>query len=287
MSAASTPITAVLRESRWQLIATYSLFAVEMLVSLLRPYLLGIAVDGLFAGQLQGLFLLAGAHLAYLVIGTARHMFDTRTFSGIYVRFVVRLQLRPAPEEELSRRSALSQLARQVTDFLEYDVNYVVEALYNIVGALALLFLYDPQVVVMCFALLVPVFAVARRYGKSVTRLNRLQFDELERQVDVLDGNDPAEITAHYQRLRAAQVKISDLEAWNFGFTELCVLMAIVGSLWVSTRGASVAMPVGTVIGMYAYVLRFASGLETIPHTIQRLGALREILRRMSAASQA
>ena len=33
---------------------------------------------------------------------------------------------------------------------------------------------------------------------------------------------------------------------------------------------------------MYTYLLKFASGLETIPYTVQRLGALKDILRRVS-----
>jgi hypothetical protein len=37
---------------------------------------------------------------------------------------------------------------------------------------------------------------------------------------------------------------------------------------------------------MYVYLLKFASGLETIPYTVQRLGALRDILRRVSEAQE-
>ena len=41
----------------------------------------------------------------------------------------------------------------------------------------------------------------------------------------------------------------------------------------------------GSVIGMYTYLLKFASGLETIPYTVQRLGALKDILRRAERAN--
>ena len=281
----SAPIRSVLREHRFQLTLTYALFGLEMIGSLLRPYLLGTAVDGLLAGHYRGLLALSGVHLFFLAIGTVRHMYDTRTFSAIYMEYVTRLLAPPAGEEELSRRSALSTLARQVTDFLEYDVNYIAEAFYNIFGSLVLLFIYDRSVVSICLAILLPVLWLGRRYGAAAARLNRQQFDELEQQVDIIAEQNADAIAVHYRNLRAFQIRISDLEAWNFGATEFFVLIAVAGSLLVSTQDGDITIPVGSIIALYTYVLRFASGLETIPYTIQRLGALRDILRRVSESA--
>jgi ABC-type multidrug transport system fused ATPase/permease subunit len=261
---------------------TYTLFGLEMLASLLRPYLVGVAVDGLIAGSYRGLVELSVAHLLYLGIGTARHMYDTRTFSAIYTTYVTRLLAQPAGAEELSRRSALSTLARQVTDFLEFDVNYLVEAFYNIIGSLVLLFMYDHEVVTICIGILAAVSVLGRWYGSSAARLNKEQFDELEQQVDIIAGQDPAAMKRHYRRLRVLQIRISDLEARNFGATELLVLIALSGSLLVASHERGIPMPVGSIIALYTYVLRFASGLETIPYAIQRLGALRDIVRRLA-----
>ncbi len=280
--ALASPIRVLVREHRKQLMLTYTLFGLEMLASLLRPYLVGVAVDGLIAGSYRGLVELSIAHLLYLVIGTARHMYDTRTFSAIYTTFVTRLLAQPAGAEELSRRSALSTLARQVTDFLEFDVNYLVEAFYNIVGSLVLLFVYDHEVVMICLVILAAVAVLGRGYGIRASRLNKEQFDELEQQVDIIAGQDPVAMKKHYRRLRVLQVRISDLEAKNFGATELLVLFALSGSLLVASHERGVAMPVGSIIALYTYVLRFASGLETIPYAIQRLGALRDIMRRLA-----
>ncbi len=281
----ASPIRRVLTEYRSKLLLTYSLFGLEMIGSLLRPFLLGAAVDGLLAGHYRGLFLLSAVHVFYLVAGTVRHMYDTRTFSAIYTVYVTRLLAQPAGAEELSRRSALSTLARQVTDFLEYDVNYLAEAFYNIFGSLVLLFIYDRAVVSICLGILLPVVLLGRQYGRKAARLNRNQFDELERQVDIIAAQDTEVIVGHYRRLRSFQVRISDLEAWNFASTEVCVLIAVAGSLLVSTHAGGISIPLGSIIAMYTYVLRFASGLETIPYTIQRLGALRDILRRVAATS--
>ena len=76
----AAPIRLVLFEHRQRLALTYTLFALEMLGSLLRPYFLGAAVNGLLAGHYGGLITLSLVHLLWLVVGTMRHMYDTRTF---------------------------------------------------------------------------------------------------------------------------------------------------------------------------------------------------------------
>ena len=281
----SAPLTRVLREFRGRLCLTYTLFTIEMLAALLRPYFLGSAIDGLLRGSYVGLAQLSVAHLLYLGVGTMRHMYDTRTFTAMYTSFVTGLLARRTDDANVSRQSAHSMLSRQVVDFLEYDFNYVVEAVYNVFGSLILLALYNRTVVSICLAVLVPVILLGHRYGRRAIRLNYQQHDELERQVDVIGGRDTVAIAEHYRRLREWQVRLSDQEAWNFGVTELLVLIAITASLIVTTEMHGAALQVGAVVGIYNYILKFASGLETIPYMIQRFGALKDILRRLGVAA--
>jgi len=278
------PFRSVVIAYRYRLLATYSLFGLEMLGTLLRPYFLGVAVDGLLAGSYRGLFVLTGVHLAWLAIGALRHAVDTRTFTSIYTTFVTQLFARPVREEDVSRLSAHSTLARQFVDFLEYDLNYVIEAFYNLVGSLLLLLVYDRTVVLICVVVLVPVTYFSRRYGRITAQLNRERNDELEKQVNTIASNDAPRIAAHYHELRRLQVRLSDTEAWNFGWVELLVLFMLTASLLASASTTGKALQAGSIIGIYNYILKFAAGLETIPYTVQRLGSLRDITRRMALA---
>src|SRR5258708_18999297 len=226
----ASPIRVLVREHRKQLMLTYTLFGLEMLASLLRPYLVGVAVDGLIAGSYRGLVELSIAHLLYLVIGTARHMYDTRTFSAIYTTFVTRLLAQPAGAEELSRRSALSTLARQVTDFVEFDVNCVVEGFYNSVGSLVLLFVYDHEVVMICLVILAAVAVLGRGYGIRASRLNKEQFDELEQQVDIIAGQDPVAMKKHYRRFCGFLGRGSPLAGEKFLAAKLLPFFSLCGA---------------------------------------------------------
>ncbi len=271
---------------RGQLLLTYVLFSLEMLGTLLRPFFLGNAVNDLVKGSYHGLVVLCAMHVAWLVIGTIRHRFDTRTYSAIYTSLVTRFLARRFGQKDISKLSAHSTLAREFVDFLEYDLVYVIEAAYNLLGSLILLFFYDRDIVLVCFAILLPVTAISCFYGAKMKRLNKVKNDELEKQVNIISTGNIHIIRQHYDNLRKWQIKISDQEAWNFGFMELMVMVVIGISLLVSTKGQMKGVLVGDLIGIYNYILKFVSGLDTIPYTVQRLSSLTDITRRIELQAE-
>lgn len=272
----------IILQYKYKLLLTYSLFSVEMLGLLMRPFFLGKAVDGLLESSYQGLLYLAAAHVLWLIAGTIRHMYDTRTYSGIYTTLVTRLLSRNYHSDEVSKLSAHSTLAREFIDFLEFDLNYVVEAAYNLLGSLIMLMFYDRAVVLVCLGMLVPVSIISYFYGKRMKRLNQLKNDELEKQVEIIGSRNTQKITQHYNKLRKWQVKISDKEAWNFGTMELLVLAVIITSLLITTgKHWKDGFLAGDIVAIYNYILKFVGGVDTIPYAVQRLSALKDITRRI------
>ena len=274
-------IKKLMQRHRYQLLLTYSLFSLEMLGSLLRPFFLGLAVNDLIKGSYQGLIYLSLVHISWLIIGTIRHMYDTRTYSAIYTSLVTQFLSRRYGKTEVSKLSAHSTLAREFVDFLEFDLAYVIEALYSILGSLVLLYFYDASVVAICFTLLIPVLVISYFYGEKMKRLTRLKNDELENQVNIISEGNNETIKVHYDKLRKWQIKISDKEAVNFGMIELMVMIVIAASLLISSNIFGTTMLAGNIIGMCTYILKFVSGLDTIPYTVQRLTSLNDITRRI------
>lgn len=88
-------------------------------------------------------------HLSYLLIGTIRHMYDTRTYTAIYTSLVTNswaagiIKLR-------CQNSAPIQHWREFVDFRTRPELYVIEAGHNIFGSLVILFFYDKTVVGIC-----------------------------------------------------------------------------------------------------------------------------------------
>jgi len=271
----------IMKQHRYRLLLTYILFSLEMLGNLLRPLFLGIAVNDLIKGSYQGLIVLTTVHLSWLVIGTIRHRLDTRTYSAIYYSLVTKFLARRYHKSDVSKLSAHSTLAREFVDFLEFDLAYVMEAVYSILGSLLLLFFYDTSVVLVCLSILLPVTGFSYLYGKRMNKLNRQKNDELEKQVDIISTGNNHLIRQHYDNLRKWQIRISDQEAWNFGIMEIMVMMVIGVSLLITNKTTSAGMEAGSLIGIYSYIQRFVSGLDTIPYTVQRLSSLNDITRRI------
>src|SRR5882757_8411740 len=103
----------LMHKHRAQLVLTYILFSLEMLGTLLRPFFLGEAINDLMKGSYRGLIILSAVHLAWLIIGTLRHRFDTRTYSAIYTSLVTRFLSRKIDQSDVSKLSAHSTLARE------------------------------------------------------------------------------------------------------------------------------------------------------------------------------
>lgn len=274
-------LKSLMKLHRNQLLLTYFLFSVEMLGALLRPFFLGVAINDLLKGSYNGLILLSVVHIIWLVIGTIRHMYDTRTYSAIYVSLVTKFLSRRNEKSDVSKLSAHSTLAREFVDFLEFDLVYVIEAVYNLVGSLILLFFYQSSVVLLCLAVLIPVILIGRVYGRRMKYLTKKKNDELEKQVQMITSADKRTLSKHYNNLRGWQIKISDQEAYNFGFMELMVMIVLGVSLLITYKTSGAAILAGNVVGIFFYVSNFAKGLETIPYTIQRLTSLTDITRRI------
>jgi ABC-type multidrug transport system fused ATPase/permease subunit len=271
----------IMHQHRYRLVLTYILFSIEMLGSLLRPLFLGIAVNDLMKGSYTGLVMLCLIHFLWLAIGTVRHRMDTRTYTAIYSSLVTKFLARRYTKSDVSRLSAHSTLAREFVDFLEFDLVYVIEAVYSIVGSLVLLFFYDTSVVLVCLGILLPVIAISYFYGKRMKALNKQKNDELEKQVDIISTGNTHLIKQHYDNLRKWQIRISDQEAWNFGLMEIMVMVVIGLSLLVTNKTMGAEIEAGSLIGIYSYIQRFVSGLDTIPYTVQRLSSLNDITKRI------
>jgi ABC-type multidrug transport system fused ATPase/permease subunit len=271
----------IMKQHRYRLIITYVLFSIEMLGNLLRPLFLGIAVNDLTKGSYRGLILLSVVHFSWLIIGTIRHRLDTRTYSAIYSSLVTKFLARRYNKSDISKLSAHSTLAREFVDFLEFDLAYVIEAAYSIIGSLILLFFYDTSIVLVCLSILLPVTLFSYFYGKRMNKLNHQKNNELEKQVDIISTGNNHLIRQHYDNLRKWQIRISDQEAWNFGIMEIMVMLVIGVSLLITNKTAGAGIEAGSLIGIYSYIQRFVSGLDTIPYTVQRLSSLNDITRRI------
>src|SRR5262249_47332012 len=192
----------VFRSYKGRLLFTYALFNIENMVRLAQPWALGLAISDLLRSSYVGLTVFAGQHLLYLGLSAWRRMYDTRAFTGIYTDLAERLVVEQRKQGvEVSTVAARSALSRQMVDFFERDVPFLVEAVYSVVGTLVMLALCDVVLVPICLALLVPTCFISVWSLRRTRVYNRSLHDQLEREVEVIGRNDRREVRGHYDLL--------------------------------------------------------------------------------------
>ncbi len=275
------PLRAIFRAHRGRILFTYALFALENLVGLAGPLALGLAINGLLQRSWAGLVLFASQHALWVALATFRRAYDTRTFTAVYGELAARLVLLQRQEAvAVSQVAARSALSREIVDFFERDLPFVLHTLCGVAGAVLMLALIEWRVVPLCLALLVPLALFSLVYGRKTLALNRGLHDQLEAEVNVIEQGGPAAVREHYAALARWRVWLSDWDAIGFAGMQSLLLALLAAALVLGCGDGGSAGHVATVVG---YVQVFALGLLNVPALVEQLGRLRDVARRVSS----
>lgn len=269
----------IFTQYRGRILLTYALYNLENLTRIALPWTLGKAIDGLLVSCYSGISLYAAVHLSHLLIGSARQMFDTRTYGLISADLATRLVVEQRQRGvDVSRVAGRSGLSRLLVEFFERYLPVLIRSIYSVVGALVLLRQYNGFVVGLCIGLALPSWFLATVYHRRTRLINARLHDELEEEVQVIDEHQEPIVRAHYLRIAKWQVKLSDWEEIHFTAMELFVLLLMVTSLWHSCLEISDA---GRMVAVFRYVQMFVMGLDPIPALIQQAARLQDIIGRL------
>lgn len=264
---------------RRRIVSTMSMLTAERLCAVAVPFVLGVAINDLIAGQYRGVWLMAALELAILIIGTLRRLYDTRVYAGIYTDIADRTaQKNSLP---VTKRSARLQLGRELVDFFEWELPELAAAIIGIIGALTMLLYMLPLIggislAVAALIALVFVTSSGRMFG-----LNKLLNNELERQIKMLETDTEFSRRIHLSRLARWRIHLSDLEATNFAIAELVLAALIIGAVVITIR---TGMSVGEVFAVLTYLIDLAGGMIVLPWTYMQSIRMREIGGRMAAS---
>jgi ABC-type multidrug transport system fused ATPase/permease subunit len=276
-----TPLRTIFWSYRGRILVTYAVTILENLFELLYPSVTGLAVNDLLKHHFGGLALLLGVWLVHTVTGVFRQTYDTRVFASIYTDLATRtVAEQDKMEVSTSQIVARSSLSREFVTFFERDIPATVNSLFGLLGALVLLLFYDVWSAVLCLLLLVPLAILNRGYSKGTLALNRRLNNQLEREVSVLTRRSPARVLGHYRLLARWRIRLSNLEAFNWGTMELFNIGLAAA---VIARIASLPnIQPGTVYAMLAYLWNYIASLNHVPALVQQLSRLKDIARRMA-----
>ncbi len=250
---------------RARISGTLSLLTVERLLGVAVPFVLGVAINDLIAGNLRGVWWLVALEVTALLIGTGRRLYDSRVYAGIYSDVADNTARRT--DLSVSRRAARLGLARELVDFFEWELPELLAALVGIIGALTMLIYLLPSVGALSIVVgLLVAFVFVLSRGRMFN-LNKLLNNELERQVTMLESGRAFLRWRHLSRLARWRIHLSDLEAVNFAIAELMLSALIIGAVVVTVR---TGLSVGEVFAVLTYLIGLAQNLIVLPWTYQQ-----------------
>ena len=133
----------IAQNHRKRLLGTFSLVGLENLLMLVYPVFGGWAINAVIAGKVWQALLYALVVLLMWLVGAARRITDTRTFTRIYTEITVPIvleQRRQVPHSAVTARVALS---REFVSFFEEHLPIAATSVVSIFGACIMLLVLE------------------------------------------------------------------------------------------------------------------------------------------------
>ncbi len=266
-----------LKPFRGQLAFTMALVLLEAVGWLLFPLVIGRAIDGVIGESWRGLWELAGLGIATVGINIARRVCDSRAYAKVYVRLSEELVARQAVVTVSAKTARLGML-REVVEFFENSLPTLVSSVLGLVGTVLILWALSFPIFLGCIGVAAVAAAVYGFTGRFTTRYNEAFNNEYERRVEVVESGVPRRVGRHVRRMMRWNIKLSDLEAANFGIVWVFMVALLVFSVSASVQEAA---EYGTVFAVVMYVFQFMESVAMLPLYYQEWLRLREITRRL------
>ena len=265
---------------RWKILFTWLLVVVEATLMLMFPLVLGIAIDGMLQQAYFGLYLVGGVGVLAIIMGSLRRFFDTRVYARIYEEAGKQIvQQERSRDADVSVISARTNMAGEMVEFFESSFPGIIDCVIGLFGALVMIWFLQTNVFAGCLiatAIIVAIYAATR---KKTYSLNKGVNHESEQQVQVLSTGKMPEVAAHFSRLMRWNIRLSDLETVNFGFSWIVMIVLLLYS--VATTIQSGVTDHGKVLSILMYVFGYIESVLAAPLFYQQFVRLQEISHRL------
>ena len=270
-------MAAELKTFRRQLAFTMTLVLVEAVGWMLFPLIIGRAIDDVLEGTRRGLWELAGLGTATVGIYVARRVCDSRAYAKVYVRLSEELVARQAAVTVSAKTARLGML-REVVEFFENSLPTLVNSVFGIAGTALILWTLNLSIFLGCISVGMVAAVLYGFTGKFTTRCNEAFNNEYEKRVEAVESGVPRRVGRHVRRMMRWNIKLSDLEAANFGVVWVFMVALLVFSVNAAVENTD---EYGKVFAIVMYVFQFMESVAMLPLYYQEWLRLREITGRL------
>lgn len=270
---------------RRKLISTFSLVGLDNLLLLVYPVFGGWAINAVMEGKVWQAMLYGVVVLLMWIIGAARRIADTRTFTQIYTEIAVPVVLeqrkREVPHSAITARVALS---REFVSFFEEHLPIAATSLVSIFGACMMLLILEFWVGVLAVAILALFLWLLPRFAAISENLYFRLNNRLERDNHLIRDGNEHRLYRHYGWVAKLRVLISNREA--LGYLSIGMAMSVLfgfAFIHMTLKGYGSA---GHIYSVSTYLWMFAMSLDDVPRLVEQYSNLKDIGQRVELSEE-
>ncbi len=270
---------ALLKRFAGRFALTLTLVVLEAAGWILFPLVIGRAIDSVLADSTRGLYEFAVLGIVTMGIAVLRRLVDSRAYARIYVTLGEEMAESAAGSSTSTRTARLGML-KEIVEFFENSLPELINAGIGLAGTVVILAALNIPVFLGCLVVAVATVVLYALTGGLTMRYNQGLNDEHERQVDAVHSGDPARLAKHLRAMMRWNIRLSDLEAANFGINWVFMIALLVFAVSAATTETT---EYGAVFAIVMYVFQFVESMLMLPFFYQEWLRLREISGRLAA----
>ncbi len=273
-------IKTILKKYRSRFIFTFLLLLLEAAIGLLFPLFIGYAVDNAIIGSYTGAIHLGLLSLAGLAVGVIRRVFDSRFYAKVYQNIGLRADSKIQDKSDSVRSARLSMIG-ELVEFLENSLPELINTVIGLIGVVAIIATLNLTVFYSSLIATLLIYLIYWLSSKRTIALNKSSNDELEKQVIIIATNDKKLLSDHLKEMMKWNIKLSDLEAFNFSLSWIVLSIFLVLSIVFSIHSG--ILKYGLLISLIMYVFQYMENVINLPFFYQNWLRLKEIKNRIEA----
>jgi ABC transporter transmembrane region len=273
-------LNALFAKYRLRMSGTYVLLSTEEILMVLLPAFIGAAIDGAILQNYWPLGYLQLALIGLIFAGFLRRRYDTSLYSAIYANSAVQLiGDTSTPGDGRSDLITHTRWLRELISFFERDVPNAARHLFSFFGSAIMLGWYYWPLLVLALSLALILGLITLRYAKHAERMNRLLNRFALNEPRLILAANTSRSTSNFYRERAWRIRLSNAEAWTFGYLWLAATIPIGLAIYLSAKAKH---PPGQIFAELSYLLAFIESLQGLPLVAEQWSKMQDIIKRLA-----
>ena len=271
----------VMFKENWKsIIFSYSLFAINSILMVMYPKILGNSIDHLIAKDYSYIWYLVLTFVAIMFFGYISRIYDTKVFSGIYRRFAsIETHKQIEGDVETTKINGRLTLMHYIVQFFERDMLVVLQTIIGLIGAIYFLSLVSWTIVGFLIFTSILILGATFYYSPKIANITSQYNDLSEEQTDVISTRNISSINNLLKRGQHLSLKLSNIDAkfsiWIQGIVYGSVTALL--TYYVMYNNVSV----GSVFSTYRYMFDFCNALLGVPTIITSYINIKDVIQRL------